>query len=101
RASFPFGSQQQANEALRRGLPTSRLMDYDISAGFFYPSRRFHRLGQSLRRHQRQSSPTAFQSRHDAQKRIWSTRFRRSISASTLIPDRFTLAIVISGEKTE
>src|SRR5215470_10730403 len=31
---------------------------------------------------------------------ISSTRFRRSISPSTLIPDRFTLAIVISGKKT-
>src|SRR5262249_28607365 len=30
-------------------------------------------------------------------KSIWSTRFRRSISASTLISDRFTFAIVISG----
>jgi hypothetical protein len=28
-------------------------------------------------------------------------RFRRSISAPTLISDRFTLAIVVSGEKTE
>src|SRR5262249_16660907 len=32
---------------------------------------------------------------------ISSTRSRRSTSASTVIPDRFTLAIVISGEKTE
>src|SRR5215831_879131 len=32
---------------------------------------------------------------------ISSTRFRRSISASTVIRDRFTFAIVISGEKTE
>src|SRR5215813_7425893 len=32
---------------------------------------------------------------------ISSTRFRKSISASTLISDRFTFAIVISGEKTE
>src|SRR5262249_31948659 len=34
-------------------------------------------------------------------KSIWSTRFRRSISASTLISDRFTFGMVISGEKTE
>src|SRR5262245_58204000 len=34
-------------------------------------------------------------------KSIWSTRFRKFISASTLIPDRFTFAIVISGGKTE
>jgi len=36
-------------------------------------------------------------------RRLWrasSTRFRRSISASTVIPDRFTFAIVISGAKT-
>jgi len=33
--------------------------------------------------------------------RVLSTRFRRSISPSTVIPDRFTFAIVISGEKTE
>src|SRR5262249_7054967 len=32
---------------------------------------------------------------------ISSTRFRRSISASMLISDRFTFAIVISGEKTK
>src|SRR5262249_5276375 len=32
---------------------------------------------------------------------IWSTRFRRSISASTVIRDRFMFDIVISGEKTE
>jgi len=32
---------------------------------------------------------------------ISSVRFRKSISASTLISDRFTFAIVISGEKTE
>jgi hypothetical protein len=29
------------------------------------------------------------------------TRFRRSMSASTVIPDRLTFAIVISDEKTE
>src|SRR5262245_59141276 len=34
-------------------------------------------------------------------KSISSTHFRRSISASTLISDRFTLAIMISGEKAE
>src|SRR5262245_51141895 len=32
---------------------------------------------------------------------ISSTRFRKSMSASTVIPDRFTPAIVISGEETE
>jgi hypothetical protein len=48
RASFPFGSQQQANEALRHGLPTSRLMDYDISAGLSFLSMRFRRLEQPL-----------------------------------------------------
>src|SRR5262249_21744076 len=31
---------------------------------------------------------------------IWSTRFRRSMSVSTVIPDRFSFAIVISDEKT-
>src|SRR6516164_9119 len=34
-------------------------------------------------------------------KSIWSTLFRRSISVSTLISDRFTFAIVISPEKTD
>src|SRR5262249_33015868 len=36
-------------------------------------------------------------------RRLWrvsSTGFRRSISASTLIPDRLTFGIVISGSKT-
>src|SRR5262245_46893294 len=33
--------------------------------------------------------------------RVSSTRFRSSISASTVIRDRFTFGIVISGEKTE
>src|SRR5262249_45464911 len=33
-------------------------------------------------------------------KSIWSTRFRKSISASTVIPDRLTFGMVISGGKT-
>jgi hypothetical protein len=44
RASFPFGSQQQATEVLRHDLPKFRLMGPDISAGLFYPSMRSHHL---------------------------------------------------------
>jgi len=63
RASFPFGSQQQANEVLRHDLPKSHLIDYDIWAGLFFLSMRFDRLEQPLRR---QTSSTAFQFQHDA-----------------------------------
>jgi hypothetical protein len=71
RASFHPSSQQQANEVLRRDLPKFRLTDPDISAGLFFPSKRFDRLEQSLggqpRRLSYPSSPTAVQFRHDAQ----------------------------------
>jgi len=69
RASFPFGSQQQAKEAFGHDLPTSRLMDYDISAGLSFLLMGFHRLEQPFcrrPRQRRQSSLTAFQARHDA-----------------------------------
>src|SRR5262245_3033690 len=66
--------------------------------GTFLPSKHFHRLARQPRQLPYPSSPTAFQVRHDAQKAFGQTRFRRTMSASTVIPDRFIPAIVISGE---
>src|SRR5262249_24358064 len=69
RVSFHLLSQQQANQVLRHGLPKIRLTDHDIWAGLFFPSKRLHGLGRQPfgRRPRHPSSPTAFQSRHDAQ----------------------------------
>jgi len=96
RASFPFGSQQQANEALRHGLPTSRLMDYDISAGLSFLSERFHRLGCQPRR----SSPIAFEARPDVDEAFRQPAFAGPSALQTFIPDRFTFGMVISNTKT-
>src|SRR5262249_16391413 len=63
RASFPFGSQQQANEVLPHDLPTCHHRGFDISVGLSFLSMRFYLL---VRRHPRQSSLIAVEVRHDA-----------------------------------
>src|SRR5262245_10014941 len=64
--SFHLLSPQQANEVLRHDLPTFRLTGHDISAGPFFLSMRFPRLGHQPRQLPYSSSSTAFQPQHDA-----------------------------------
>src|SRR5262249_15796368 len=70
RVSFPFGSQQQANEALRHDLPRFRLKDCDIWAGLSFLLMGFVLLEQLFCRQPPPSSPTALEAQHDAQKAV-------------------------------